>query len=320
MPLSPLDRAFLEDIAETNWLHHFVAASSFIRSGAVSPDQADADTLESIVGRHNMDRNLKFLGRPPMAKSSDLVARVQSVAALRLFQERTAAMESLGALLWALSFGPDGGIAIAHYEHKPRHVADVFRRLLENPIEEPGQVLGWPTLDQIRTVVAPEDFVRFERLRPWMGARLREVAAAYLRPQGVRAMRLGEIPDGYDPRSSVFVVLWHESRRRIGPEVADSVIVKAYNMVKHGFNATALFAAYASAAASGDTAIVIEIPKSWELVNRFGQEIDLCCVLYREFARMSLELDDVGLHVSRQSPNGRRRRRKCRGDDGEDGA
>jgi hypothetical protein len=91
----------------------------------------------------------------------------------------------------------------------------------------------------------------------------------------------------------VFVVLKHETRWKAGDESNPDWVVKAYNMVKHGFNATTMFTSYEQAARDGSTAIVLEIPRTNEVAQRFGQETDLTGILCREIARMTLDLDEV---------------------------
>jgi hypothetical protein len=224
-----------------------------------------------------------------------LVAQVQSMVMLRVFQERIAAIEGLGALLVAMGRRTELGIAHAHYEYTPTQIARFFARLLAQPTMRLWGLIGWPDPIQLSSTASDGVVERYQRLSPWLHARVTEVAEAYLRPEGLSLGTLGHIENDYDPRGSVFVVLCHESRWREGRELDQDLIIKAYNMVKHGFNATALFKEYEAAAAAGSTAIVLEVPKSEQIIQRFGQEIDLVGVLCREFTRMTLELDDAGL-------------------------
>ena len=113
MPLNPLDRAFLTDVATTNWMHHFVVAAALKRTGAETATDSDALVLRSLVDRHNFDRNLEFWARSRLELSETLTAQVQSLVMFRVFQERIAAIENLGALLVALSRRTQLGIVQA---------------------------------------------------------------------------------------------------------------------------------------------------------------------------------------------------------------
>lgn len=294
MPLSLLDRAFLTDIATTNWMQHFVAVAALKRTGAETASDPDALVLSSLVDRHNMDRNLTFWDRPPLELSEMLTAQVQSLVMLRVFQERIAATEDLGALLVALGRRRQLGIAQGHLEHSVKQITKLYARLLESTPEQVWELIGWPGPDQLPSSMPANIAERHRRLAPWISDRLPEIAAAYLRPKGLSLGTLGHIENDYDPRGSVFVILCHESRWREGRELDTDLIVDAYNRVKHGFNATAVFKDYEAAAAAGPTAIVLEVSKSEHMVQRFGQEIDGVGVMCRELARMTLELDDAG--------------------------
>lgn len=294
MPLDALDRAFLADIAATNWMQHFVVVAALKRTGAETPIDPDARVLKSIVDRHNLEQNLAFWRRDKLELTEPLAAQVQSLVMLRVFQERIAATEDLGALLVALGRRSQLGIAQGHIEHSPRQITKSYARLLDSSPDEIRVLLGWPAVEQLPRSMPELTAERHRRLAPWIASRLKEVASAYLRPDGLSLGRLGHPDNEYDPRGSVFVLLCHEARWREGRELHPELIVEAYNKVKHGFNATTVFKHYESAAAAGQTAIVLEIPKSESIVQRFGQEIDLIGVLCRELARMTLELDDAG--------------------------
>jgi hypothetical protein len=293
MPLSPLDRAFLADIATTNWMHHFVVVAALKRTGAEDAADPDALVLNTLVNRHNLDRNLSFWDRAPLEISGTLSAQLQSMVMLRVFQERIAAMEGLGALLVALSRRASHGVALSHWEHTPTQIARAFGRLLGPSPIRLYELISWPDPNALPHSIPQEVAERHRRLAPWLNDRAAEVAKAYLRPAGLSLGTLGHIENDYNPRGSVFVIICHESRWREGRELDPDLIVKAYNMVKHGFNATTVFNNYEAAAAAGRTAIVLEVPKSEQAVQQFGQEIDLVGVLCREIARMSLELDDA---------------------------
>jgi len=206
-----------------------------------------------------------------------------------------ASIETLGALLLALSRRTGFGIAHSHYEHTTAQIARFYARLLAQPSTRPWELIGWPDPDRLPSTASNEVVERYKRLAQWLNARMIQVAEAYLRPEGLSLGTLGHIDNDYDPRGSVFVILCHESRWRKGRELDPDLIIKAYNMVKHGFNATAVFKEYETAAAAGPTAIVLEVPRSESTAQRFGQEIDLVGVLCREFARMTLELDEARL-------------------------
>lgn len=295
MPLTPLDRAFLTDMTTTNWMHHFIVAAALTRTGAEVPGDEANLVLTSLVERHNLVRNRIFLGREPLLVTDTLAAQVQSIAMLRIFQERIAAFESLGVLLVALVQRESLGIAQSHYEHTPRQISALFERIAKASSTDLWDLLDWPDSNGPMTGSAAGFIERYRRLLPWYGARVLEVARAYLRPEQLSLGTLGHIEGTYDPRSSVFVILYHENRWKEGRELDPRLIIKAYNMVKHGFNATAVFKEYEAAAAAGPTAIVLEIPRSNTVVQQFGQEIDLASVLSRELARMALDLDDAGL-------------------------
>lgn len=140
---------------------------------------------------------------------------------------------------------PDAlGVAHAHYEHKPAQIGRYFRSCLAQSDEGQLKLLGWPSNCRLLASRDAKIAARHLRLRPWLCAKLREVAAAYIRPEGLDIGRLGDSPEGYEARASVFVVLMHESRWKDGRELDPEMVIKAYNMIKHGLNATAVFHSY----------------------------------------------------------------------------
>ena len=295
MLLRPLDRAFLSDIAATNWMHHYVVVASLKRTGAESFGDVAAPVLNDVVDRHNQEKNLDFWERPPLTRSEMLAAQVQATVMLRIFQERIAALEDLGALLLGLAKRRTIGIAQGHYEHTTAQVDRVYGSLVGSKRAPLWRMVQWPSptdpLLDAKSWIAG----RYRRLIDWFDSRAVMAARAYLRPEGLSLGTLGHMSEGYDPRHSVFVVLGHESRWRPGRELDHRLLTKAYNMVKHGFNATADFKSYIDAARAGATAVVLEIPKSNAMAQQFGGEIDLVSVMCRELARTTLDLDDADL-------------------------
>jgi len=295
MDLSQLDRAFLKDVATTNWLHHFIVAAGLKRTGAESAGDQRPTVLSSVVERHNLSRNLALFDRDPLVLDDELAAKAQSLAMIRLFQERVAALETLGILLLALSQRDRLGVFKTYFTHRPGKVESLFRGVARSQENSLCVVARWPAIDLILTAENFPGRSRFERLVPKLESWVHQAAEAYVRPQNLSLGTLGHLSPGYDPRGSVFVIVGEEVVWKDTPDVRSSLIVKAYNKVKHGFNATTEFRAYEAAASSGATAIVLEIPKSQEVADQFGKDIDLSGVLCRELARMTLELDDFNL-------------------------
>lgn len=185
MPLNPLDRAFLNDIATTNWMHHFVVVAALKRTGAETASGPDALVLDSLVDRHNFDRNLSFWDRPRLERSEMPAAQVQSLVMRRVFQERIAAIEDLGALLVALGRRAQLGIAQSHFEHSSTQITKLYVRVMESTPDQIWGLIGWPRPDQLLSAMPEGIALRHRRLAPWLRDRMREVAAVYLRPEGL---------------------------------------------------------------------------------------------------------------------------------------
>ncbi len=291
MRLGDMDRAFLVDVASVNWLHHFVTAASLLRAGAERTADSEHPILDSIAERHNVPENRTFFGRGQVEVDEQLVAQVQALTMLRIFQERIAAMETLGTLLVALGQRVSVGVAYAHYTLKPGRIGRRYREIVESPGDPFWRAIGWPSVEDVRTCGDSELVARCERLYPKLQGWISDVASVYAKPRELSLGRLGHPCAGYDPRGSVFVVLYPEGYWKAGRELDWELLIKAYNMVKHGFNATAVFQTYEQAAASGETAIVLEVKKANVDVQESCKQIDLLGVTCRELARMTLEFD-----------------------------
>jgi hypothetical protein len=288
------DRAFLRDIEQINWLNHYVVADSLNRTGAQRlEDDHEHTTAGSIVRWNNHDTNATFFDRESIEVTSTLVAQVQAVAMLHIFQERAAAIESLGALLCSIKHRADGGIALRYYAHEPRHITNFYREVLDSRGTPLWTRLGWPPPE----VVKERDAAKADKIVTmceWLTVRVEEVAEGYLRPDGVTVVRLGDSSIDADPRSCVYVILgpeeWWGSRRRID----DGLMANAYGSLKHGFSATGLYMQYAQASRACKTLMALQVPKSPQAVQRFGQEINLVGKSCQEIARLTLEFDEWG--------------------------
>lgn len=295
MRLSPMDRAFLTDIATYNWLHHFVVAAGLVRAGAEDLADGDHPLLDSILARHNMPENLALWERAEMPLNTALAAHVQALMAIRVFQERVSAIETLGTLLVALGRRRQLGVAQAHFTMDPGRISKYLRGVVEAPTEPFWRRIDWPSLEAVAHSGDGAFHARCERVYPKFQDWITQLAEAYAGAKKLSLGSLGHPSEGYDPRTSVFVILHPERFWKEGSESDWELLKKAYNMVKHAFNATTVYEAYEEAAKAGPTAIVLEIPKRNEVVQQFGKEVDLMGVLAREIARMTLELDDRAL-------------------------
>lgn len=291
MPLSSRDRAFLGDLTTTGWMQHFLTVASLKHQGA-EPKAAE----ERLISAHNMGRNLAFSGRTSADLATELPARIQALATLRIFQEYVAAMETLGAFLRAIRLRGSGGLLYRNFEYRPGEVGLLFNEVLAARKRALNRFLNLPTLNTIRRIGGAELYKRVHRLLPFMRKRLREAAKMYTRPKGIRLVSLARAKKDVDVRHYVYVFV------EIAPEHgqlqvmrAKPTILTAYNKLKHGFNATCVAQEYRAEARAARGIRALQISKDDSVVDGLGTQVELLGFIVRELARTLLDLDRLRL-------------------------
>jgi hypothetical protein len=298
MQLSARDRAFLLDIAGTNYMHHLVATMALLGAGATpsSESESDAAPADQIRNQHNRPENLSFWSREPIPQENDLGARVQAMATLRIAQEYVAAMETTGALLRAIrDRARGGGVMRLNHSYVVGDVRAFFAEVRASRRTMLGSLLNWPGPAKIARRGTAELTARAHRTYPKIHAWLTRLADMYVKGTGFRLVHFNRMPKDCDPRSRtyVFVYVLGEGERR--SKLRKSMIVHAFNKLKHGFNATADFEMYRRHLGARRGIVALEIPKRMHTVNTLGQQVDLLGTLCREAARFTLDFDQAGL-------------------------
>lgn len=289
--LSARDRAFLTDVTQTNWMQHFVATDALVKVG-----HKPEETASSIAGRHNTDENIAFFSRQPLAETGDLPAQVQAMVALRIVHEYVSGMETTGALLRAIRERAQGSILRLNHNYCGEDIRAFYRDILAGRRKGVARLLNWPTLAVLNRRASVQLATRARRTFPWFKARLVELAGLYVRGRPFRIVNFGARRRRTDPRDYVYIFVDVLERNEQPPASKSSLIVRALNKLKHGFNATASFGTYSALRGARRGIVALEVPKGWFAINQMGQQVDLLGVVAREAARFTLDFDRAGLN------------------------
>jgi hypothetical protein len=290
MGMSARDRAFLTDVATTNWMQHFVASGALVSMGARPTDVAHT------IKKHH-DGELAFFSRSPL-NYRVLRAQVQSLGTLRIVQEYVAAMETAGALFRAIH-GREGigGILRSNHRCRPRDVREYFAGIRKAKRRSSARQLNWPALPAITRAGSPDLSARARSLYPWLGDRIKSLADGYVTGKPFQLARLNRAAaGGRDPRSYTYAFVYVLEKGEKRREHDASIIVQGgLNKLKHGFNATVNYPLWREirGARNGITALVV--PKVWPVVNKLGQQVMLVGIMSREAARLTLDMEKEGL-------------------------
>jgi hypothetical protein len=270
-------------------MQHFVAADALVKVG-----NNPIETASSIARRHNADENLAFFSRQPLAEAGDLPAQVQAMAALRIVHEYVAAIETTGALLRAIRDRAHGGVLRLNHHYHVEDIREFYSDVRAGSRRGRARLLNWPTMARMHTASA-DLAARAHRTFPWFKARLVQMAGIYVGGRPFRAVNLGSRRRRKDPRNYVYIFVDVLEKNEPPPASTSSLIVRALNKLKHGFNATASFGTYGTIRGARKGLIALEVPKAWFAVNQMGQQVDLFSVIAREAARFTLDFDRAGL-------------------------
>jgi hypothetical protein len=136
---------------------------------------------------------------------------------------------------------------------------------------------------------------RARRTFPWFKARLVELAGMYVKGRPFRVVNFGTHRRRRDPGNYVYIFVDVLVENESPPTSASSLIVRALNKLKHGFNATASYGTYSAIRGARKRIVALEVPKAWFAVNQMGLQVDLLSVIAREAARFTLDFDRAGL-------------------------
>lgn len=287
--LLPRDRAFLTDVAGTNWMQHFVTAGALVGMGARPTDVA------RTIKKHH-DGELSFYSRTPLSYRA-LRAQVQSLGALRIMQEYVAQMETAGALFRAIRMREaEGGILRSHHLCHPRDIRKFFEGILATKRQGIARRLHWPGLARVERDGSAELAGLARRLYPWLGLRIKQLARQYVKGRPFRVVKMDRaVRRGREPRNYgyVFVLVLEKGEKR--PDRESSVIVQGLNKLKHGFNATVDYLTYRNVPGARRGITVMKVPKLWPVINAMGQQVMLPAIMCREGARITMAFDAEGL-------------------------
>jgi len=220
------DIVFLSDYANFGYLQHYVAAEAIYRAGV--------DAAQVAVKVHQA---LEFQSADEAiqaARELGTGGRIQSIVIARLYGERASAYEDLGAFLHAIRNRRNGGLFKNYLNSSPAQVERFYRFAVSERPTDLGIMLNLPAIDRVARYLTNEEVSILRQEYEQFANDIVTLAEEY---QG-RMSNVSTYPDGHqlgrDWRDQLYLAL-KMVPRQTGGNLNNSLMVEAYNKIKHRF-------------------------------------------------------------------------------------
>lgn len=281
--LTKLDRTFLNDFIQFEFMGHPVAAIALLSAGE--------DYLKTATHLRKMMELVSKEEAELMAQKLNDGARIQGVAIAKLIAEFASSMEDLGALYYAVSKKKN---VFEHYANCDTSVVARFFDDILNAVENNADVIsliGLPQINDIKEKVLPDLLNDLEVSYKALQEKLAAIASMY---RGIGVRKSGDLPPLYE--NHVFIITDIRSPGSNARQPRGGLYPSTLNKIKHRF--LVIESIDELLKAKGETEITYTAySRNPEKVLELYQGVFGVTLCMAEIAALFLILDDNGLII-----------------------
>lgn len=283
------DIVFLNDFINFGYLQHYVVALAIYQAGV------DAEQL--AIKAH---QDLEFKSPDEAIETArELLTggRVRSVAIARLYAERASAYEDLGALLHAIRNRHPGGLFKSYLNSSAAQVERFYRSVVSAKPADLGAMLNLPTIGHIQQYLSEEEVAILAQEYSQFASDIANIAGEY---QG-RISSVSAYPDGHelegDWRDQIYLALKMVPRQAGTGNLNNSLMVEAYNKIKHRFTVIERIQDFLQADPYDEALIAAIQPRRPEWAEKLLVSVAGVTTRAMEIASIMLKLAEAGIDL-----------------------